>query len=86
VIRDQARVRRVEAAFGGIEAASSRRVLGRGTEFKDFGALSKAVGEVCEGQRGKDNLLTGGQADARPPDANSFRQIHETAIVGVMAQ
>lgn len=69
---------------------SKRRVLvayfGRGTEFKDFAALSKAVREVCEDQRGKDILLIGGQADAVPTDAVSLRKVHETAIVGVMAR
>lgn len=69
---------------------SKRRVLvayfGRGTEFRDFAALNKAVREVCEGQPGKDILLIGGQADASPADAIAFGKVHETAIVGVIAR
>ena len=67
-----------------------RRILvaywGRGTDFKTFEALNKAVLEVCGSQPGKDILLIGGQADALPTDAVMFSNIHETAIVGVMAQ
>lgn len=73
-----------------LSVESKRRVLvayfGRGTEFKDFAALTKAVREVCEGQRGKDILLIGGQADAQPTDVATFQKAHETMIVGVMAR
>ena len=49
---------------------------------KDFAALRQAVLEVCADHSGKDILLIGGQADARPDDAATFRSVHETAIVG----
>jgi len=73
-----------------LSVESQRRILvtywGRGTDFKNFETLNKAVREVCEGQLGKDILLIGGQADARPTNATAFREIHETAIIGLMAR
>lgn len=72
-----------------VSVEAQRRILvayfGRGTEFKNFEALNKAVREVCEGQPGKDILLIGGQADAVPTSVTAFREIHETMIVGVMS-
>lgn len=73
-----------------LSVESRRRVLvayfGRGTEFKDFAALSQAVRDVCEGQPGKDILLIGGQADALPTEASAFQKAHETTIVSARAR
>ena len=66
---------------------SQRRVLvsyfGKGTEFKNFDELTKAVREVCTDQPGKDILLIGGQAEGRPANVDDFRKAHETMIVGL---
>ena len=58
---------------------------GRGTELEDFKALTNAVREVCEGHPGKDILLIGGQAEAAPTTPKTFREVHQTAIVGLPA-
>jgi hypothetical protein len=66
---------------------AKRRILvsyfGKGTEFKNFDELTKAVREVCADQPGKDILLIGGQADLKPTTIDAFRSAHDTMIVGL---
>jgi hypothetical protein len=73
------------ASLGRLPTGSAQFVAARAGDGDPF-ALNKAVREVFEGQSGKDILLIGGQADALPMDAPTFRRwVHETAIVGVIA-